>query len=59
MIVYLLEVPQMAYETFELRFEGCHTVKIPLLHNQDEDHAALNEVFQSPVAHGNGARPIL
>jgi len=27
----------MAYETFELRFEGCnHTMKIPLLHNQDE-----------------------
>jgi hypothetical protein len=26
----------MPYETFELRFEGCnHTMKIPLLHNQD------------------------
>jgi hypothetical protein len=28
----------MAYETFELRFECCnHTMKIPLLHNQDDN----------------------
>jgi hypothetical protein len=27
----------MSYETFELRFKGCnHTMKIPLLQNQDD-----------------------
>ena len=40
----------MAYETFELRFEGCtHTMKIPLLHNQDDSrcfvcHPELRDV---------------
>jgi hypothetical protein len=28
----------MSHETFELRFEGCsHTMKIPLLHNANDD----------------------
>ena len=40
----------MAYETFELRFEGCgHTMKIPLQHNSDPDrcfvcHPELRDV---------------
>jgi hypothetical protein len=40
----------MAYETFELRFEGCnHTMQIPLLHNQDDSrcfvcHPELRDV---------------
>ena len=40
----------MAYETFELRFEGCdHTRPIPLLHNQNDAecfvcHPELREV---------------
>jgi hypothetical protein len=39
-----------AYETFELRFEGCgHTMKIPLQHNSDPDrcfvcHPELRDV---------------
>jgi hypothetical protein len=32
----------MAYETFELRFDGCsHTMKIPLQHNADHDRCFL------------------
>jgi hypothetical protein len=32
----------MPYESFDLRFEGCnHTMKIPLLHNQDDRRSAI------------------
>jgi hypothetical protein len=40
----------MPYETFNLRFEGCgHTMKIPLVHNSDDDrcfvcHPELRDV---------------
>jgi hypothetical protein len=32
----------MSHETFEMRFEGCnHTMKIPLLHNQDDSRCFI------------------